>query len=60
MASSHEVSRAAHAGTDKISFNGALDGGARLVPGVYRLALTASNAAGSTTAAQHPTFTLLG
>ncbi|MGH2833221.1 MAG: hypothetical protein ACRDK2_10650 [Solirubrobacteraceae bacterium] len=44
----------------KIRFEGVLDGGGRLRPGRYRLSLSAANAAGSGTAAQHPTFTLLG
>jgi hypothetical protein len=57
---SQRVSRAARAGANRISFDGVLDGGARLAPGSYRLSLTASTAAGSTTAAQHPSFTLLG
>jgi hypothetical protein len=54
------VSRAGHAGTDKITFAGLLDGGARLAPGTYRLSLGATGPAGSATAAQHPSFTLLG
>jgi len=56
----HVVSRAAHAGTDRISFDGVLDGGGRLSPGTYRLSLLAAGAAGKTTAVQHPSFTLLG
>jgi hypothetical protein len=54
------VSRAGHAGTDKITFAGVLDGGARLAPSTYRLSLGATGPGGSTTAAQHPVFTLLG
>jgi hypothetical protein len=54
------VTRAGHAGTDKIMFEGVLDGGARLAPGTYRLSLSATGPAGSATAAQHPAFTLLG
>jgi hypothetical protein len=54
------VSRAGHAGNDKITFAGVLDGGARLAPGTYRLSLGATGPGGSTTAAQHPSFTLLG
>jgi hypothetical protein len=54
------VTLAGHAGTDKITFAGVLDDGARLAPGTYRLSLGATASAGSATAAQHPTFTLLG
>jgi hypothetical protein len=54
------VTRAGHAGTDKITFAGVLDGGARLTPGTYRLSLGATGPAGTATAAQHPSFTLLG
>jgi hypothetical protein len=53
------VSRVGHAGTDKITFAGVLDGGARLAPGAYRLSVGATGPAGSATAAQHPSFTLL-
>ena len=56
----HAVTRAAHGGTDRIAFDGMLDGGARLTPGNYRLSLSAIAAAGKTTAAQRPAFTLLG
>ena len=55
----HGVSRSAHAGTDRITFDGVLDGGSRLAPGSYRLSVTASTASASATAAQHPAFTLL-
>ena len=54
------VTRAGHAGTDTITFAGVLDGGTRLMPGTYRLSLGATDAGGSATAAQHPSFTLLG
>jgi hypothetical protein len=54
------VTRTGHAGTDKITFAGVLDGGTRLAPGTYRLALGATGPAGSATATQHPSFTLLG
>jgi len=37
-----------------------LDGGRSLSPGSYRVSLLATDAAGRTTATQHPTFTLLG
>jgi PKD domain len=60
VAVSHGVSRAAPAGKQSIVFDGVLDGGGRLSPGSYRLSLLASGAAGRATAAQHPTFTLLG
>ncbi len=50
----------AHAGSDGIHFEGALDGGRLLAPGTYRLTLAAGNATGNTTTAQHPAFTLLG
>jgi hypothetical protein len=56
---SHTVARGAHAGLDRVHFEGVLDGGARLAPGGYRLSLLARGASGSVTAAQHPTFTLL-
>ena len=49
----------AHAGSDSIRFQGALDGGSLLAPGAYQLTLGASDASGKTTAAQHPKFTLL-
>jgi hypothetical protein len=57
---SRAVTGNGHAGLNRISFDGVLDGGPRLSPGAYRLSLTASDAAARTTAAQHPTFTLLG
>jgi len=60
LALSHGVTRAAHSGAERIVFDGVLDGGARLAPGSYRLSLIASSAGASTTAAQHPSFTLLG
>ena len=53
------VRRPAHAGTNRIRFQGVLDGGRKLVLGSYKLSLTASAAAGTTTAPQHPGFTLL-
>ncbi len=56
---SRGISRSAHAGTDKITFDGVLDGGRSLSPGTYRLSLLAKSAAGAKTAAQHPSFTLL-
>jgi hypothetical protein len=56
----HGVSRAAQAGSDRIAFDGILDGGGHLAPGSYGLSLTAIAAASRTTATQHPTFTLLG
>lgn len=54
------ITLAGHAGSNRISFEGILDGAHKLPPGSYQLALTAGNEAGSTTAAQHPTFVLLG
>jgi hypothetical protein len=54
------ITLAGHAGTDKITFVGVLGGGVRLAPGAYRLSLSATGPAGSATAAQHPSFTLLG
>jgi hypothetical protein len=54
------VSRSAHAGTDRITFDGVLDGGSRLAPRSYRLSLSAVGVGGSATAAQRPTFTLVG
>ncbi len=54
------VSIAAPAGADRLDFDGLLDGGAKLAPGNYLLALSASNANGRTTAAQHTAFSLLG
>jgi hypothetical protein len=49
----------AHAGSNRIHFEGILDGTRRLLPGSYQLTLSGGDAAGTTTAAQHPTFTLL-
>jgi hypothetical protein len=57
---SHGVSRVAQAGSDRLVFDGILDGGSRLAPGSYRLLLTATAATSRATAGQHPTFTLLG
>jgi len=54
------VSSSAHAGTDRITFDGVLDGGSRLAPGSYRLSVTANTASASTTAAQRPAFVLVG
>jgi hypothetical protein len=56
---SHGVSLAAGEGADRIAFDGLLDGASRLAPGGYRLTLRATNADGSTTASQHPPFTVL-
>jgi hypothetical protein len=53
------VRRAAHAGTDRIRFEGLLDGGKALAPGSYRLSLAAGSGGSTTPATQHPTFTLL-
>jgi hypothetical protein len=57
---SRGVSRAAHAGANAITFDGVLDGGGNLSPGSYRVSLLATGAGGRTTAAQHPSFTLVG
>ena len=56
---SRGVSRNAHPGTDRITFDGVLDDGRSLPPGIYRVTLLAADSAGRTTAAQHPAFTLL-
>jgi hypothetical protein len=53
------VTRSAHAGTDKIHFEGALDGAGHLKTGHYRLSLTASDTTAKVTATQRPAFTLL-
>ncbi|MFI5004976.1 MAG: hypothetical protein ACHQE6_08175, partial [Solirubrobacterales bacterium] len=54
------VSIAAPAGSDRVGFDGLLTGGTKLAPGSYRLVLSASDANGTTAAAQHPSFTLVG
>jgi hypothetical protein len=54
------VSIAAPAGADRIGFDGLLAGGAKLAPGGYRLVLSASNTSGTASAAQRPSFTLVG
>jgi hypothetical protein len=54
------VSIAAPAGANRVGFDGVLDGGAKLAPGSYRLALSASDAGGTTSAAQRPSLTLVG
>ena len=56
---SQTVVRAAHAGTNRIRFEGVLDGGVRLAPGSYRLTVGARGSAGAAQAGQHPMFTLL-
>ncbi len=53
------VSIAAPAGSDRVGFDGVLDGGIKLTLGNYRMLLSASDANGTTTAAQHPGFTLV-
>jgi hypothetical protein len=50
----------APAGSDRVSFDGVLAGGATLAPGSYRLLLSASDATGMGTAEQRPSFTLVG
>jgi hypothetical protein len=54
----HGVTLAGQAGTDEITFDGVLGGGGRLVPGIYRLSLAATEGTERATASQHPTFTL--
>lgn len=54
------VSLAASAGADHVGFDGLLADGAKLAPGSYRLQLSASDATGTTAAAQRPLFTLVG
>lgn len=51
---------AARSGIDRITFDGVLDGASRLAPGGYRLTLNAAGPLGRASAAQRPTFTLLG
>jgi hypothetical protein len=53
------VSRAAGAGARRVLFDGVLDGGSRLVPGRYRITLSATLGAARASAPQRPTFTLL-
>jgi len=57
---SHHLTVAAHAGANRIGFDGVLDGRVRLATGSYRLLLRATAGTASATAAQRPTFTLLG
>jgi hypothetical protein len=52
------VTRAGHAGLDKIRFEGLLDTKKPLPTGTYRLTLKAGNAGGSAIAPQHPNFKL--
>lgn len=51
------VTLGGHAGTDRVIFDGLLDGGARLPSGSYRLSLSIPGSAAR--APQRPTFTLL-
>ena len=60
VAVSHRLSGNGRAGSNTIAFDGVLDGGARLAPGTYRVSLAATAAATRASAAQHPTFVLLG
>jgi hypothetical protein len=53
------LSLSAHAGLDKIRFEGLLASGKPLPSGSYQLSLTATSPAGKTSASQHPTFKLL-
>jgi PKD domain len=59
VVASHGVSRQAGAGTDRITFAGVLDGGARLAPGTYRLSLLATRGGARASAAQRPTFEVI-
>jgi hypothetical protein len=54
-----DVRESAHAGTDRIDFQGVLDGGKALSPGAYRVSLSARAGGAAAATAQHPTFTLL-
>jgi hypothetical protein len=53
------VTLAAHAGTNKLGFDGVLAGGRALAPGRYRVSLRASAGAATASAAQRPAFTML-
>jgi len=52
------LSVSATTGKDKFSFSGALEHGAHLAPGTYRLSLTARVSGSAVTATEHPGFTL--
>ncbi len=56
----HHLTLTAHAGLDRITFDGVLSGGAHLSPNTYRLTLRVTSGTLTAVAAQHPTFTLLG
>jgi hypothetical protein len=58
LATSGTVRRSAHAGANRIRFEGVTDGGKSLTPDTYRLSLAASAAVAATTSKQHPMFTL--
>jgi hypothetical protein len=60
VAVAHRLSASGRAGSNTIAFDGVLDGGARLAPGTYRVSLAATAGATRASAAQHPTFVLLG
>jgi hypothetical protein len=57
---SHRLSGGGRGGSNTIAFDGVLDSGARLAPGTYRVSLVATAGAMRASAAQHPTFVLLG
>jgi hypothetical protein len=60
VAISHRLNGSGRGGSNKIVFDGVLSGGARLAPSTYRLSLTAVAGNARASAAQHPTFVLLG
>jgi hypothetical protein len=59
VVSSGAMRRSAHAGTNRLHFDGVLDGGKPLAPGAYRLSLAAGAARETTTSTQHTTFTVV-
>lgn len=55
----HGVTVQATGGSERLIFDGVVDGGARLATGSYRVTLTAVDQGRKVTSAQHPKFTLL-
>ena len=53
------VQHTAHAGANRIRFEGVLDNGRRLTPGAYRLSLTAIDTSGAASPTQHAHFTVI-